>query len=250
MTKTKGHGTARRGTAIGLIGFALLVGCSGSDASTGVASLSGSGESSVATDGGTELTEEKALEFSQCMRDNGVEDFPDPTVDADGNVQLGGGGPGAGAADGASPRQDEDFQTAQEACGSLLDGLTFGGGRGGPGGGFDNTELQDALVAFSDCLRDEGLDVGDITFGPPPDATGNGTADGATEGSTAPQAPPAAGERGPGGDPSQRMIESLGLDPDDPAVQAALEKCQPLLDDAFSNFGPNAAADTDSGDDQ
>lgn len=33
------------------------------------------------------------------------------------------------------------------------------------------------------------------------------------------------------------MIEALGLDPDDPAVGAAMEACQPVLEDTFQG-GP------------
>jgi hypothetical protein len=244
--------TSLRRVAATVLGVVLLAGCSGGGGSTGVASLSGTGDT-AATDTGasTQLTEEKALEFSQCMRDNGVADFPDPTVDADGNVQLGRRARAADA-EGAPTQDDTAFRTAREACSSILQGLTFGGGRGGPGGGFDNTQLQDALVQFSDCLRGEGLDVGDLSFGRPQGQSGQAQSGqgqagtGSTNGGTAQDAPP-DGQRGPGGDPTQRMIERLGLDPNDPAVQAALEKCQPILQSAFANLRQNATSNGQGG---
>ena len=57
---------------------------------------------------------EQMREFSQCMRDNGLPDFPDP--DADGRLQLGHGEGGYG---------DPKFQAAMESCQEQLPG---GGG--------------------------------------------------------------------------------------------------------------------------
>ena len=51
-----------------------------------------------------------------------------------------------------------------------------------------------------------------------------------------PGAPPDGSATGPGADgfdPSQMMIQRLGLDDTDPAVTAALAVCQPVLDDAM-----------------
>ncbi|MGD9793063.1 MAG: hypothetical protein AB7V43_06255 [Acidimicrobiia bacterium] len=241
--------------ASGVLAAVLLVGCGGGGTKTaGIATLTtdgtdGSTVSTLATDG-SKLTEDKALAYAKCMRDNGVESFADPTVDSDGNVRL--FTPGAGGGD---LRSDPEFETARTACASLIEGVTFGGGRGG----FANsTEIQDAMVKFSDCLRGEGLDVGDLTLPGPGGGRPGGTANGATVSTVAggsaaangsgpaggppadgapPDGPPpdgaARGERGPGGDPSARIAEALGLDTSDPAVTAALTKCQPILTDAF-----------------
>ena len=86
----------------GVFAAALLVGCGGGGTkTTGIATLTtegteGSSVSTVAADA-TTLTEDKALAYAKCLRDNGVEGFADPTVDADGNVQL--FTPGAGGGD-------------------------------------------------------------------------------------------------------------------------------------------------------
>lgn len=110
------------------------------------------GGSSGASDSG-EVTEEQALEYAECMRDNGVPDFPDPTVDDDGNVQIfGGGGGGQPSFD----FQSQGFQDATEACRDLIPEQTFSRG--------DQSEFQDQLLELTECLRDQGLTVDDPDF--------------------------------------------------------------------------------------
>jgi hypothetical protein len=53
---------------------------------------------------------EAALAHARCMREHGIENFPDPTFDADGGMQI-----RIGKGTGIDP-DDEDFQKAQEAC--------------------------------------------------------------------------------------------------------------------------------------
>jgi hypothetical protein len=60
---------------------------------------------------------EKQREYSKCMRDNGVPEFPDP--DANGGIRIEGG-------PGLDP-QSPEFKAADEKCKQLLPG----GGRGG-----------------------------------------------------------------------------------------------------------------------
>jgi hypothetical protein len=98
------------------------------------------------------------LGYAACMRENGV-NMADPTFDADGNPTGGGFGPNSGI----DPRSDA-FQAAQQACGDLLQGVSLGGR--GPGGGFNTEAIQNALNDFTACLRDNGVQVDDITFGP------------------------------------------------------------------------------------
>lgn len=225
-----------------------LTACGGSEteAAADVASLgtSPSDESTTATTTPVD-TQQAWLDFAQCMRDNGV-DMQDPTFDADGNVQ-GGFGPESGI-----DMRAEETRTAMDACSALIEGLDLGGP--GDRGGFDPDQVQLALADYTACLRDEGLDVDDVTFGPGGGGPGgDGAQDGeGTPGSTPPEGfePPAGGsapagaepgdpaaggppQAGEGFDPSERIVEQLGLDDDDPAVAAALEACQPLLDAAF-----------------
>jgi hypothetical protein len=67
---------------------------------------------------------EQLLEFAECMRDHGI-DMEDPVFDENGRVQIKTNGP---VGSGGDPRDDEDFQAAQEACNQ--DGGMFGGGPG------------------------------------------------------------------------------------------------------------------------
>jgi hypothetical protein len=51
-----------------------------------------------------------ALAHARCMREQGIENFPDPTFDEDGGAQIR-IGPGTGL-----DPEDPDFQAAEEAC--------------------------------------------------------------------------------------------------------------------------------------
>lgn len=71
--------------------------------------------------------QEKALQFSQCMRTHGVPDFPDPEFHSgSGGVGVGiriGGKGGPSRIDPNSPQ----FQAAQKACQSIMPGPKGGG---------------------------------------------------------------------------------------------------------------------------
>ena len=92
--------------------------------------------------------EERALlAFAECMRDNGVPNFPDPVVNADGTYSF--------------PRpqgvQMSAVQDTFKECRSLLpEGFQT------PGQGAD-PEQQDALLEFARCMREQGVDVPDPT---------------------------------------------------------------------------------------
>lgn len=114
------------------------------------------GEEPIESDDLTD--EERLLAFAGCMRDNGVE-FPDPVVEADGTVTFG-SRPGSGGGGFAALREigrDPDLPAAREACQGLVEGVAFGPGQGG----FDLIEIQDALLEFARCMRDNGVDIGD-----------------------------------------------------------------------------------------
>jgi len=180
--------------------------------------------------------EDQAIAFAQCMRDNGV-DFPDPTVDAQGNPSF------AGAFDrstsGGFNPGDTSFRTAMTACGDLAQGLQIGGGGNG---GFDQTAMTEALYTYTQCLRDQGLDVGDITLGGGPGGGGIGSGTAPTAGAIPPSAgpgdgqppAPAAGEAGGGFNLGDRFAEQLGQDPTDPKWIAANDTCQPALEKALT----------------
>jgi hypothetical protein len=210
---------------------------SGNNASAQVASL-GSTTGTTPDTSSPANTQEALLKYAACMRQNGV-NMADPTFDADGNPTGGGFGPNSGV-----DRSSAAFQTAQKACGSLLQGVTLGG----RGRGLNRDAIQNSLNDFTACLRGEGLQVDDITFGPPGGA-GNGNrtpgsgppADGSVPpggfGGPPPNGSAPAGGGGPGRggfDPTKRLIQQLKLDDTDPKVVAALAKCEPIVTAAFS----------------
>jgi hypothetical protein len=220
----------------------VLTACSddGKDSSK-VASLDSTPDESATATTVAGDTQEATLAFAACMRDNGI-DMQDPTFDADGNV-TGGGLFGAPGGDNNFDPQSEEFQAAITACQSFLDGVQLGGGPGG--GAFNGDAIQPALNDFTACLRDQGLDVDDITFGGPGGGpvggpnntgdTGNSFPPGGFNGGP-PGTPPDGATAGPGGagfDPTQGIIDQLGLDDTDPAVTSAIDACQSFIDNAF-----------------
>ena len=65
----------------------------------------------------TAVQQEAALKFAQCMRDNGVADFPDPT--ANGPIIDTTRIPSMA---GKNPRSDPGFSAAQNKCGAIYSG--------------------------------------------------------------------------------------------------------------------------------
>jgi hypothetical protein len=239
-----------RTTACALL-VGALVACGGtSSASSKVASLDSTGGGAAVATSTTlskKAQQDAILSYAGCMRQNGV-DMKDPTFDADGNVTAGGGGV---RAQGIDPRSTT-FQAAQKACGSIIQGIDFGPGRRR---NFDPTKLQAAFNDFTACLRDNGVQVNDITIGQGRNgAGGNGNGGNGNPGGGNPGAPdgsvppggfngtppsfPAGGANAPGGagfDPTKRLIDRLGLDATDAKVKAAISTCQPALLATFQN---------------
>lgn len=136
--------------------------------------------------------EEALLAFSACLREEGIE-VGDPEVGSDGGLGLMVGG--------SEGEMDfEAFEAAQEKCAVHLEGVTA---EFEPP---DMTELEDELLEFAVCMRDNGVEMDD------PDFTN------------------------PGGDDGGGVIQPFGAsaDPSDPAFQEALEACEGIL----SSFGP------------
>ncbi len=94
-------------TCIGVVVAALSMGvaaCGGTDEEPASASAgSGSG-------GDQEKMRESQLKFAQCMRENGVENFPDPQFSGDGKVTM-------ALKRGEVDPEDPDFQAAEKECG-------------------------------------------------------------------------------------------------------------------------------------
>ncbi|MEM9747302.1 MAG: hypothetical protein AAF945_11465 [Actinomycetota bacterium] len=194
-----------------------------------VASLEEMTDDSDLTEAGSTLdADEAALEFSACLREQGLE-VPDIGVDADGNIQL-------RDAFAEIDRTDESFQTAMGACQEIIADVGFGGGGGGPGAAIrDNVEVQDALVELVDCMRDEGhADATQLQLGQPGGQGADGEGGGPPQGGQAGQGQ----GQGPGqGGRATRLITQMGLDPEDPAVVESMEVCRPIIDEAFAAAG-------------
>lgn len=208
---------------IPIVAVVSLAACGSSDDSSddSVASLGTEAADSQTATTVASSDQDAILAYTACLREQGL-DVDDPTFDADGNMQGGFFGEDSGL-----DPQSEEFQAAQTACQSLIEGVDFGGFGNGD---FDVDAMQDATLAYTQCLRDEGLEVDDLDF----DAQGPGGGGSIPEGGSIPQGGgPAAAEDG---DTSSRLAEILGLDPDDPATAAALEVCEPLLE----GVGPDA----------
>ena len=148
--------------------FALLVavglaGCANAseDSDSGVATLENSTSSTTASgDTATtaeqsrsqeEVNELKLLEFSACIRDENIDGFPDVNVNRDGTIDF------AALVSTGIDFQSQDFLDAREVCDPLLEGLQLGA-NAAP----DLETINETLFEFTECLRDEGLDVGDF----------------------------------------------------------------------------------------
>ena len=145
--------------ALAAVILALVAGCGDDDGGDdGVVSLE---DTEQATAGTPAVDAERSLlEFAVCMRDQGL-DWPDPSVDSDGNAQI-------ELPEGFEPADLEGIFEAAEACQGFLEGIPLA---------FDSTDLTavtDLLLDFAICMRANGFDLPDPDFslvlGDPDDA--------------------------------------------------------------------------------
>jgi len=180
--------------SIGVITLGLAAcGAGGGPGPGRIASLGGATTTTKLTGGtsrgGGSSGEDNFYAFAKCIRDKGI-DFPDPHA---------GGGPvrispdvrdGQPSGSGPDP-SDPKFQEAEKACAKELGDI-------GPGS-MDparRQEFQDQALAFARCMRENGVDLPDPSFGE-------------------------------GGTMEQRL--EGGVSPDGPKFQDASKKCEPLL---------------------
>ncbi len=212
--RTRVRGSTLKRILIALPALALVAtACGGSESIVGVASLDDSttttAPSDVAVGDEAVEVEEAALAFAECLRQEGL-DVPDPEFDGEGglNFSFGQEFRRGAAEDGAGAGPSEEFQAALEVCRELLEGLGQRFERP------DITEIEDDLLAFAECMRENGVDMAD------PDLSG--------------------GAGGPGG------AIFFDFDVSDPAVEAALEICQSEL--AFGRPGGPGGRNNNGGD--
>jgi hypothetical protein len=171
----------------------LLAACGQDPDDDGVASL-GEGASGSAASASPSVDPEEALQaFAECMREHGLEDFPDPTIDENGGIEISAGDPGDfGRA---------ELDAAMQACEHLLpEGAGPGDGEGPSAE--EQAAMEDALLAYAQCMRDHGIDM------PDPEFSGGGVIQ-------------------QGGD----------FDPNDPEFEEADDACRHFLGDAGINIG-------------
>ncbi|GAA1689440.1 hypothetical protein GCM10009830_41320 [Glycomyces endophyticus] len=124
---------------------ALSAAACGDDADDGgVASADGDATESASAEGQDEGLDgfEGALAYSECMRDNGIAEFPDPEQNDGGGISL-------GLPEGMDP-ESQEFKDAEKACEDLR-----------PGPGDDETidpEVYAKLLEYSDCMRENGIE--------------------------------------------------------------------------------------------
>jgi hypothetical protein len=128
MTRTR---TLRPLAALAMVAV-ISAGCGG----TGSAGTGSSGSSGAAT------TREKAMRFSECMRENGVSDFPDPDASGAFTIET--------IANGSSvDTSSVVFTRALTACEDVEPPGFYGETR--------SPEQQEAALEFAQCIRDHGV---------------------------------------------------------------------------------------------
>jgi hypothetical protein len=192
MIRDRGRSFGTLAGAGALALCAVLTGCGGGSETEGVATLTGNSGSAEPTEASAENTgdaEEKALRFARCMRDNGIKDFPDPEVDSEGNVTY---GFGARAGGGSGDRPDFDRETMDKAFKACEKYATMPGPQRLTAA--QSAELEDAMLAYATCMRENGYDM------PDPDFSGGG--------------------------PGSRAVQ---IEPGDPTYKKADEACKDKL---------------------
>ena len=182
------------------------------DSGTAAGDTGGDGDASDGGGGGGrgELSaefEDALLEYAECMRDQGI-DFPDPNTNGDGMVVI---GPGGGEDGPPSAAEMEEFEAADEECRHIMEEVEGELPRPDPE---QEAEMRDQALAFSECMRDHGIDFPDPQF---QDGGGVG-------------------------------IELEGIDPEDPAFQEAQEECAGEVGGLFSAGGGIGSRVDDEGD--
>jgi hypothetical protein len=133
-----------------LVSLIALIGAGcGSNAATGTASSGGntesgarSGSPSDGANGQAATEQEKAVKFAQCMRRNGVSQFPDPGASGGFTIDQVANG---SSLDTSAPA----FTQAFSACKRLEPaGFT---------GGMRSSAQQSAALRFAQCIRDNGV---------------------------------------------------------------------------------------------
>jgi hypothetical protein len=126
---------------LGLLVLGLVLaatGCGGASKNDGIATAGGHATATGSAGGGLS-DQDKMLKFAQCMRGNGVPNFPDPQANQKGGVNL-------TVPDGSDPTK---VDAAMKKCRQYMPG-------GGEGQKAD-PQVVEQLRKFSQCMREHGI---------------------------------------------------------------------------------------------
>jgi len=149
------------------------ISCGGSDSSNdGVITIDTPTSEEIDTDLTSENSDERiktdeeiTTEFTTCLRGYGF-DVTDPTLNADGTVDLE-GLRGSIIGDPNFDISSEKTVQALQECLGLLEDATFATAPTQE----DQIELQDNLLEFAECIRENGIDIPDPEFSNDPRVT-------------------------------------------------------------------------------
>jgi hypothetical protein len=114
------------------------VGCGGTGSSGGTTTAAPAGNAGDSTD----TPRDNALRFAECMRDNGVSEFPDPGAQGAFTIEV--------IANGSSvDTSSAAFKRAETACKDLEPAGFYGRTR--------SPKQQQAALEFAQCIRDHGV---------------------------------------------------------------------------------------------
>jgi len=138
--------------------------CSDSGGSAEIASLETDSANTPEDDSNGDVdpeaeSEAAMLAFTQCLRDQGI-DVDDPTMDANGDMQL---PPINIEVPGVVTDPDElpdtsEFEDMIAPCEEHLEGVVS------TLSSADTTEIEDMLLAYAECMRDNGVEMPDPDF--------------------------------------------------------------------------------------
>lgn len=159
-----------------------------------------------------ETAQASAEAFSQCLRDRGV-DVPEISLGADGQLEITELLAGLDLSDSA-------LQESVLACqGSLEGGLL-----GSLNQFMQDQTVQNAMTSFSQCVRDGGFEVIDISVAAIVGAILNGNTTGLPD--------PADGENSV----APILAVAMDLDPTDPAVLSTIDDCASLIQGSLGDL--------------
>ena len=124
----------------GLVLAVSLTGCGGNDDNGGVATADGTPDASASAGSGGSGGKEAGLKYAQCMRENGVAEWPDPEVDDNGRVSY----------NVPDDIPDSVINAAEEKC---REHRPFGP----PDGEAADPQRIEQLREHSECIRENGI---------------------------------------------------------------------------------------------